>query len=598
MSKIPQNPFHDPALPSAYEELCRGRLRWDLLYSFPEQRPADRAIGDDAVAEIRRFLAERLDPEALDATRTLPGGFVEALRSAGYLNLLTAPDLGGRGFSLYNAFRVVTAAAAHSVPVAMIMAAQAALGVDAYLEAIPPGPLREFVRRHVEAGSVSGTADTEPMGAANQRRWTTAEPTEDGAAFLLSGEKVYIGNGPIAGVLAVSATVREGDRDAIRIFFVDTSSPGFRVKSWIEFMGLKGFPNGALTLDRVRVPRERMLVEEPGFRLTRSLGAAIVRGRMYLITAPSLAISRRCLDFARDFVRRRAVDGLQLGGYEIIQRMLATSLADAFAIEAVAEWCLLASADREVNLESDRVVAKNVGSVACWRVVENTMALLAAEGFETAASKARRGARPLPMERLFRDARGLRISGGVDFQMDNWTAQLMLFPAHYAPPADDAEPPASREALARLRAALSPANRAHLRFVQEWTARLARRCGDLARRHDSAELYRRDGLLIALGARRQRAVLHEPGARPGAATRAAARRRRRAGAGRRVLPRRPRPPRGDVAGRAPRARARAPARERPLAGERRALRRTGTGARRPPRGPRAGGSLTPGRERT
>lgn len=494
-----QNAFSIPGRPSAFDDLCRGVLRWDLVYPFPQQSPADRERGDEVIAELRGLLAGRLDPDVADAARRLPDGLVDELRNAGFLNLLTDRALDGRELSLFNTFRVISATAERSVALAMILAVQSALGLEAYLDAAPPGPLREFILGHIARHSLAGSADTEPAGAANNRRWTTAVPTEDGAAYLLTGEKVFIGNGAIADVLAVSATVNEDGRNQVRIFFVETSTPGFRVKAWHEFMGLKGFPNGALTLEQVRVPRERMLIERPQERLTRSLGSAIVRGRMYLIAAPSLAISRCCLEYAREFVRRRAVNGRALGDYDVIRRMIAMSLADVFAIDTVAQWCLLGALDRNISLETERVVAKNICSVSCWRVVDRTVSLLAGEGFETAASKARRGAQALPLERLYRDARGLRISGGVDFQMDNWTAQMILLPAHYAA-AELPEPLAEAdEAHASLHARLSGENRVHLRFLTTHTKRLAQRCRDLAHRHDSAELYLRDWLLIGLG---------------------------------------------------------------------------------------------------
>src|SRR5690606_16706160 len=152
-----------------------------------------------------------------------------------------------------------------------------------------------------------------------------------------------------------------------------------------------------------------------------------ILGRMYLIAAPSLAIGRLCLHWSRDFVNRRYVDGRNLGGYDEIQRMVAASLAEVFAMEAVTAWSLLGEGAPRLNVKFEQNAAKNIASVTCWRVAERTMSLLAGEGFETAASKARRGAAPLPLERFYRDARNLRISGAVDFQMDNWTARLFIF---------------------------------------------------------------------------------------------------------------------------------------------------------------------------
>ena len=54
------------------------------------------------------------------------------------------------------------------------------------------------------------------------------------------------------------------------------------------------------------------------------------------------------------------------------------------------------------------------------------MSLLAAEGLETARSKAARAAQPLPVERALRDARALRIAGGVDFLLDKYFGETAV----------------------------------------------------------------------------------------------------------------------------------------------------------------------------
>jgi hypothetical protein len=116
------------------------------------------------------------------------------------------------------------------------------------------------------------------------------------------------------------------------------------------------------------------------------------------------------------------------------------------------------------------------------------MSLLAAEGYETAQSKARRGASPLPLERFFRDARGLRISGGVDFQLDNWAGRLYVFSYYYPAPDNAAEIESAEPDLAGLEdASLSPRNLAHLRFVATEVRTFARRCLELSRRHPDPE---------------------------------------------------------------------------------------------------------------
>jgi hypothetical protein len=120
------------------------------------------------------------------------------------------------------------------------------------------------------------------------------------------------------------------------------------------------------------------------------------------------------------------------------------------------------------------------------------MSLLAAEGYETASSKARRGAQPVPLERFFRDARALRIAGGVDFQVDSWAAERLL--TYYYPPPEE-EPVAAVPECPRL----SARNQEHLRFVAGEARALAATCSRLSRRHpDVQELLAQEDVVGSL----------------------------------------------------------------------------------------------------
>jgi alkylation response protein AidB-like acyl-CoA dehydrogenase len=463
--------------PAAVQEgflagLCAGRLRWDVIHPFPGQDAADRRTGDGVLAELRRFLTAHVDPDRIDASGRLPDGLLDELRSRGYLALRMDAKLGGLGLSVANAFRVVEAAMSWAVPVGWCLAIQNGLGAGAYLPLLPAGPLRDLIARRVAQGAVFSDADTEPSGASNDGRTTTATLAADGCAYVIDGEKICIGNGPVADFLVVSATVTDAAGERVEYFFLDTSSPGFRVKSTQEFMGLKGASIGALSFDHVRVPTEHMLTlpedVDTEFEVNRP-------ARMYIVSAPALAIAKLCAHWSREFVNRRAIDGLPLGEYDEIRRIVAATLADAFAIESVAEWCLLGDSREDPDdFRLEQSAAKNITSVACWRVVDRTMSLLAAEGLETARSKAARGAQPLPVERALRDARALRIAGGVDFLLDKFFGETVVAPrvreASGPPEADDA-PSASGLLCAR--------NRKHLRFVQAEIAAFPGTCRGL-----------------------------------------------------------------------------------------------------------------------
>lgn len=412
--------------------LLTGKIRIDLIFPFPIQEKSDEIIGTEITAKLESLLKEKVDRTQIDTTNCLPDDLLHELRNQGFMNLRDPIDYGGLGLSDFNTFRLIKKATEYSTAVALVMAIQTSVGIGGYLKSIPKGYLRDFVLKHIKNKSISGTADTEPEGASNRKRFTRAILTEDGKAYVLNGNKVYIANASIADVIVVSATVCEQGKEIPRMFFVETSSPGFEVTSCHEYMGLKGFPNAAIHLNNVRVPKEQALIEQSSERLTISTFRAVGLGRMHMQVAPSLAIGKLCIKWMRDYLKRHSSSDLPLDRYDAVQNMVVSSLAEVFAMQSVAQWSLLTE-DQSNDLEPilEQIAARNICSNTCWRILDRTMSLLAAEGYETAQSKKARGVSAVPLECCLRDARGLRISGGVDFLLDYWFAQLVIFPIFY-----------------------------------------------------------------------------------------------------------------------------------------------------------------------
>jgi hypothetical protein len=321
----------------------------------------------------------------------------------------------------------------------------------------------------------------------------------------------------------VSATLTAPDgTQEVRLFFVDSDSPGFRVTRQ-EFMGLRGAQIGVVRLDGVRVPAEYMLAEGgDGWRMRPTqrtvgqqqpdvspeelpndrstpldLALLALRGRHLVIAPTSLAIAKLCLLWSKEFVNRRRIDDRSLSEYDEIQRQIAETAADVFTIESVAVWPLLGA--QRADTEPDLAPIKNLASVTCWRVVDRTVSLLGAEGYETARSKALRGALPIPVERYFRDARSLRVAGGVDFMLDKWSAQSRLLSCHYAGPGMDAGAPPAEDGPAPEDPALSPHCQEHLRFVADQARSFAELCHRITRDTSPEELSERQRMLTVIG---------------------------------------------------------------------------------------------------
>jgi alkylation response protein AidB-like acyl-CoA dehydrogenase len=401
-----RNALSVPGVPSVLEEMVHGRVPTRLLHPFPEQDPRDAELGDQAVGDLRDVL-DRARPALTEQV----DGLADPLARAKLLHPGAPAAAGGRDLSPYNTFRVLAAAADESVPAGLMLAIHNGIGAPAYLALTPEGPLRDFLVERLAAGTLSAMADTEPGGAANRARATVARLADDGRCYLLDGHKLYIGNGPVAGVVAVTATLAGRNR----VLFVDVRDGGVDVLSRLSFLAFEGFPNGELAFEGAPVPAERLLPEDDGPWLSAQRASVLARGRVHVVAAPALAVARGCLRWVAEYVVRRRIDGVPLVEHPQVREVLAECAADAYALEAVVRWAMLADADhRRVNPIPEQVAAKDITSMAAWRIAERTMTVMAGEGFETAAGKLARGAVPAPVERLFRDARGLRIAGGTE----------------------------------------------------------------------------------------------------------------------------------------------------------------------------------------
>jgi len=474
-------------------ELAAGRLPWQRLATFPEETPHERVVTEQAITSLVDLLDSCLDAEEVERERQLPPEFFDGIRLGGFLAIQLQPEDGGLGLTDYGTARLLVAAMRRSVVAGYVLAIHNGIGLPSLLPMTPAGPLREVILNRLAEGAISGWADTEPTGAANTLSVTTAEPSA-GGGYRLTGKKAFIGNGTIAGELVVSASVPVApgstDRPDACLFLVDTRSAGFRVGGEHELLGLKGMPLGTLELTGVEVPPERV-IEGPGghWRDSQLVDALASRGRIYLLTAPALAIAQRCAQFQREFASRRIIDGRPLSEYPATKHAMASSLADLYAIDSMMRWGLLGEGAL-LSRNRDRFATKNLATMACWRIVERTMSLLAAEGSETSASKRRRGAAPEPVERLLRDARVLRIAGAVDFAIDLWIGEGLLArgtPGEVA----DATPADAR---------LSEAGGRRLGQLSAAARRLALAIDALRRRHpDRQQLLGQQTALIAAG---------------------------------------------------------------------------------------------------
>ncbi|WP_448333107.1 acyl-CoA dehydrogenase family protein [Streptomyces sp. DSM 41534] len=137
----------------------------------------------------------------------------------------------------------------------------------------------------------------------------------DGSDWVLTGRKMWITNGSVAGVAVVWARTDEG----VRGFVVPTDAPGFSASDIKHKWSLRASVTSELVLDEVRLSADAVLPEVTGLRGPLScLGHA-----RYGIVWGSMGAARSAFEAALDYAREREQFGRPIGGFQLTQAKLA-----------------------------------------------------------------------------------------------------------------------------------------------------------------------------------------------------------------------------------------------------------------------------------
>lgn len=142
----------------------------------------------------------------------------------------------------------------------------------------------------------------------------------DGEDWVLTGRKMWITNGSVAGVAVVWAQTDEGeDGRGIRGFVVPTDAPGFSAPEIRHKWSLRASVTSELVMDEVRLPADAVLPDESGLRGPLSC----LSHARYGIVWGAMGAARASFESALDYARSREQFGRPIGGFQLTQAKLA-----------------------------------------------------------------------------------------------------------------------------------------------------------------------------------------------------------------------------------------------------------------------------------
>lgn len=387
-----------------------GAVHDELLFPYPP--PLDRRDPTEArlvarlIAELRALSGDVINAARFDEEERISEEAIRALAETGILGITIPREYGGLGLSSTGYARIFAELSRIDPASAVLVGVHCGLGAKAIVLFGSDAQKERYLPPLARGEMLAAYALTEPeTGSDAQNIRTRAELSGDGMYWVLTGRKLWIGNGHRAGVIATFAQTgieRRGERTTRpTAFLIRPDMPGFRVVETVRKLGIRGSTQAELAYEGLRVPLDHVLGQVgKGF----SVAVHVLNGGRLTLAAGCTGGTKALVDEMTRFAEERVQFGKPIVEFEITQRKIAQLAADTYAADAML-GVLAALVDRgEADVALETACAKVFASDLIWRAADEMVQVAGGRGY----------VKPYPYERMLRDARINRIFEGTN----------------------------------------------------------------------------------------------------------------------------------------------------------------------------------------
>ena len=346
---------------------------------------------------VRKIAQQELAPRSaeVDRDQTFPADGLQQLAKAGFLGMAVPEALGGGGTDTLSFVLAVEAIAQGCASTALLFLTHSIVS-RALSTAGSDEQKSRFLPAMIRGERLGALAATEPDAGSNPLAIAT-EAKAEGDDFVVNGTKVFITAAEEAEVyLVVLRTGQAKTPVDLSALIIEKGTPGFSFGKKDEGMGLRGISGGELVFEDCRVPRVNLLGAENGY-----LGVAMSFAGLAMVGAAaiSLGIAQGSVEATIAHAKTRVIADQPIGHYQGIQFLVAemnTVLAAARALTYSAAQQLDGP---QPASPIPLYMAKLYATETAIDVTHKALQVHGGSGYS----------RELPLERYYRDARGLTL---------------------------------------------------------------------------------------------------------------------------------------------------------------------------------------------
>jgi acyl-CoA dehydrogenase len=364
---------------------------------------ADSDTLQSMIDQTRRFVRDELIPaeEWVEEHDDIPSHLIAKMKELGYFGMTIPEEYGGLGLSMFEEVSVVAEIGYASPVFRSYFGTSNGVGTLGITTDGSDDQKRKYLPRIAVGDLVASFCLTEPAAGSDVASLIT-RAVRDGDHYVINGTKRFTTNAPHAGIFTVFARTapKEAKSAGISAFLVERSTPGITVAPHYRKMGFRGSHTADVIFEDCRVPAGALLGgrEGVGFKTAmRSLDHA----RLHM-SAVATGLSRRLIDEGVRYASVRQQFGKPIAQFQLIQGMLADCEAEALASRAMIER-VAKMKDEKLDVTKETACCKYFTTEALGRIADRVLQIHGGYGY----------IKEYPIERLFRDARLLRIYEGT-----------------------------------------------------------------------------------------------------------------------------------------------------------------------------------------